>query len=381
VHQVAGVRTRRALLAAFVANGLGAPSFLARLPERQRDLDLSDAALGATLLGLALGALVASPAAGWAVHRVGSRAVTVASGVAIGASLCGLGAAPTAPLLFAALVVVGAADAAMDIAMNANGAAYEAAAGRSALQRLHAAWSVGALTGAALAAAAAAAGLAVGTHLVVVGVLVAGAALHARTGLVPTDPVVEVVGDGTPSRRRLVPTALVALAAATVAGAALEGIAGDWSAVQLDRLGVRASVAPLGFASFMAGMVGGRLVGDRRTDRLGGARVLRRGMALCAAGIAAGTASGEPVVFCAGLALAGFGLSGFFPLAFSSASRVPGVRAGTGTATVSLAARAGFLVEPVLVGALAEATDLRVAFAVAAAVAAALAVGAHRLLP
>ena len=77
-----------AIAAVFVANGLGGPSFLPRLPERQAALGLSDVGLGLVLMGMAVGALVASPAAGRAVGRVGSRPVAVAAGVAV-AARCG----------------------------------------------------------------------------------------------------------------------------------------------------------------------------------------------------------------------------------------------------------------------------------------------------
>lgn len=124
-------------------------------------------------------------------------------------------------------------------------------------------------------------------------------------------------------------------------------------------------------------MIVDRLVGDRRTDRHGRAAVLRRGMVLCAAGLGGGAVLGAPVPFLAGLGLAGAGVSVFFPLAFSAAVESAG---GTGAAVVSLGARAGFLVEPVLVGAVADATDLRVAFALTGAVAALVAGAAVRIV-
>jgi hypothetical protein len=79
--------------------------------------------------------------------------------------------------------------------------------------------------------------------------------------------------------------------------------------------------------------------------------------------------------------LAGAGASAFFPLAFSAAARLPGVAPGAGAATVSLAARLGFLAEPLVVGALAEAVGLRWAFLFVACVAAALAAAAPRIVP
>ncbi|HEX6567580.1 MAG TPA: MFS transporter, partial [Acidimicrobiales bacterium] len=304
-----------AVAAVFVANGLGGPSFLPRLPERQAALGLSDAGLGLVLIGMAAGALVASPAAGRAVERLGSRPVVVAAALALAASLWTAGAAAEPAVLFVALAAIGAADATMDIAMNANGAALERWSGRSIMHRLHGAWSLGALAGAGLAAAAAGVGVPLTAQLAAVGAVIAVGVVVSRPGLmaadaggaagpsaVPDEPAAlgaSTVGDGRrfavgdPERtahggsgragepsvarhRRLGP--LVVLAVATVGGAIIEGAPADWSAIRLDRMGAGPGVAALGFAAFMGGMLFGRLVGDHLTDRFGGASVLRGGM-------------------------------------------------------------------------------------------------------
>jgi Major Facilitator Superfamily len=373
---------------AFVANGLGGPSFLARLPERQSALGLSDATLGLTLVGMALGAMAVSPAAGGLVSRLGSRPVLVVAAGGLGASLWTVGAAPNAPALFAALIVVGATDAAMDVSMNANGAAYGHRSGRSVMHGLHGTWSLGALAAAGIAAASAAAGVPLTVHLALVGVVIAGSVLVTRRGLLVGDaqaraPTNQGAADSGPGR--LVPSGrlirpIIVLAAATVGGAIIEGAPSDWSAIQLERMGVAAGVSALGYAAFMAGMVAGRFAGDRLTDRFGGALVLRGGTALVAVGLVTGIAVNHPAAFAFGLTLAGLGAAGFFPLAFSAAARTKGVSPGSGAATVSLAARLGFMVEPVLVGAAAELLSLRWAFGLVAVVALVLAAAAPRII-
>src|SRR5690606_21056571 len=157
---------------------------LPRLPERQASLGLSAAGLGAVLVGMAVGALVASPLAGRAVERLGSRRVVLAAAVGLGGALWTAGAAPTPAALFAALAAIGAADAAMDIAMNANGAAYERRAGRSVMHRLHGAWRRWPVGAAGLAAGGA--GLAVprSVRLAVGGAALAGGVVLVRGGLV-----------------------------------------------------------------------------------------------------------------------------------------------------------------------------------------------------
>ncbi len=377
------------MVVAFVANGLGGPSFLARLPERQSDLGLSDATLGLTLVGMALGAMAASPVAGGLVSRLGSRPVLVVAAGGLGAGLWTVGAAPNAPTLFAALTAVGATDAAMDISMNANGAAYENRSGRSVMHGFHGAWSLGALAAAGIAAAGAATGVPLTLHLAVVGAVIAGSVLATRRGLVgddarpsvPADPAAaeRTAGRAATSRRLVRP--MVVLAAATIGGAIIEGAPSDWSAIQLERMGVAAGVSALGYAAFMAGMVAGRFAGDRLTDRFGGAVVLRCGTALVAAGLVTGIAVNRPAAFAIGLTLAGLGAAGLFPLVFSAAARTEGVSPGSGAATVSLAARLGFMVEPVIVGAVADLLSLRWAFALVALVALVLAAAAPRIIP
>jgi MFS family permease len=384
------VRPRAAAVAAaFVVNGLGGPSFQPRLPERQAALGLSDAGLGVVLVGFAAGALVASPLAGRLIGKLGSRPVAVASAVALGASLWTAGAAPTPLTLALALALIGASDAAMDTAMNANAAAYEGRTGRSIMHRLHGAWSIGALTAAGVAALAAAARVPLTAQLAVTGVVLAGTVLVARTGLVPGRPSPLPAADpesggspagGVRARARWAGPLLV-LGVMTVGGAIVEGAPTDWSALRLERLGTGPGTAALGVAAFMAGMFAGRAVGDHLTDRYGGAIVLRGGMTLVAAGLGLGVAVDGPVTFAAGLVLAGAGASAFFPLAFSAAARLPGVAPGAGAATVSLAARLGFLAEPLVVGALAEAIGLRWAFLFVAGVAAVLAAAAPRIVP
>jgi MFS family permease len=389
------VRVRPSAIAVvFVANGLGGPSFLPRLPERQAALGLSDAGLGLVLVGMAAGALAASPAAGRAVGQVGSRPVAVAGALALAASLWTAGAAPHPVVLFVALLVIGAADAAMDIAMNANGAAYQRVSGRSLLHRLHGAWSLGSLVAAGLAALLAALGVSLTWHLLAVGMVVGLTGLAAGPWMVTDDHRPDVRGALSPApepvpaaipatprpRGRRIAAPLVALAAVTVAGAIIEGGPSDWSALRLERLGAGPGAAALGFAAFTAGMLAGRLTGDHLTDRLGGAAVLRGGMTLVAAGLLAGALVDHPLAFAAGLVVAGLGAAGLFPLAFSAAATTPGVAPGAGAATVSLAARLGFMAEPVLMGTLAELVGLRWAFAVVAGVAAAVALAAPRVL-
>ena len=136
--------------------------------------------------------------------------------------------------------------------------------------------------------------------------------------------------------------------------------------MRLERLGSGPGAAALGFAAFTAGMLAGRLIGDRLTDRHGGAAVLRGGMTLVAAGLVAGAVVDHPVVFAGGLVVAGAGRGRAVPAGHLGRGHDARGGPGAGAAVVSLAARLGFLVEPLLMGALAQTVGLRWAFVVVA---------------
>jgi MFS family permease len=395
----------------FACNGLGIPGFLARIPERQRDLDLSEGQLGLVVAGMALGAMVASAFAGRLIERLGSRKVALGAAGSMASSLWLLGVAPSAPVLFVALMAVGGVDAVMDTAMNANGALYEHETSHSVMHRLHGAWSLGALTAGGVASLAAGLDLPVSVHLALMGGLIGVFILIARPGLPPGRVVhdQEAIGSSAPAGavgaadagaggaggevvdpdavrpgrivKRSWMRGVAVLAGATVAGAMLEGVPFDWAAVRIEQFDVASWVPALGMATFMAGMFAGRLMGDHLTDRYGRAEVLRAGTALGAAGFALGVFVPHPVTFIGGLLVSGAGVSAFFPLAFSAASRTPGVAPGVGAAVVSLSARIGFLVEPILVGALAEAVGLRWGFLLVAVLAVGVSVAAPRIVP
>lgn len=70
---------RRALAAVFLVNGTVLASWVPHIPAARDRHTLGYGALGLVLLAMAAGAILALPAAGWLVERLGSRAVTRAA--------------------------------------------------------------------------------------------------------------------------------------------------------------------------------------------------------------------------------------------------------------------------------------------------------------
>src|SRR5215210_9327840 len=157
---------RRAVSVIFLLNGVLMGSWAARIPAVKERLDLGEAQLGLALGLVALGALVAMPVSGWMSARGGSRRTT-----RLAFALCCIGIpmpalAPSYALLLPAALLLGAGNGSLDVAMNAHGVAVERRFGSPILSSFHAAFSCGALAGAATSALAAGAGLDVRWHLV-----------------------------------------------------------------------------------------------------------------------------------------------------------------------------------------------------------------------
>lgn len=378
--QAEDVRSARIAVAAlFFVNGVALANWVPRIPAVKAALGLNDAALGMALLGTGLGALFGSLAAGALVARLGSRRTVLWAAVLLGATLVLPTLARSWAGLAAGLVAVGAADAAMDVAMNAHGVVVERRYGRSILNGFHGWWSLGAVTGGAAGSLASGLGIGAGAHLAAAGLVVALAALAAGRRLLPAS----ADRGGAAGRAVVLPARAVgAIGLVTLLAAFVEDAPGSWSGVYLtEDLGAGAGLAGAGYIASTGAMTFARLTGDRVVDRFGPTVTARAGALLVAAGVTGGLLLPGVAGAVGGFALLGLGIGAVFPLAFRAAGRLPGQPAGTAIAMVSLIARVGFLVAPPLVGALAELASLRLALGTVAVAALVLAGLAGRLDP
>jgi MFS family permease len=254
---------RVAVTAVFFLNGAVFSSWYARLPDIQEELGIGTGALGVALLGAPLGLLVAQPVAGAVVARIGSRPLVAAAPILL-APVVLPALAVDAPTLLLATLTVGATNGVLDISMNVQGLAVERAGRRRIFNSLHAAFSFGALTGAALAGVAIAAGLAPPAHLVIVAAVGAVGSLAAARGLLPAE------ADARPEGARVARPSRQLAALGVVAFCALlaEGSVFDWSAIFMSReTDASSALAPAGFAAFSLAMGLGRLSADRTAER------------------------------------------------------------------------------------------------------------------
>ncbi|MHA7190566.1 MFS transporter [Arthrobacter sp. MDT2-16] len=361
-------RARLAVSVLFLTNGAMFANLLPHYPAIKDGLELSNAAFGVSVAAFPLGAIVAGLASGALVRRFRSSRVATAGTWLIGLSILLAGIAPSWAVLTVTLFVAGAMDAITDVAQNSHGLRVQKLYRRSILNSFHAVWSIGAVLGGLMGAAAA--GLAVprGLHLTVSFVLFSILTLACYHLLLPGPEPSEPAGDasvepgsGRARRRTVTVGILAALVVVGIAGALVEDAGSTWAAVYLTgSLGAAPTVAGLGFVALVGLQFVGRLFGDRLVDRFGQRAVAQAGGALAAIGM--GTALLFPSIplTIVGFGLAGLGVATLVPAAMHSADELPGLRPGTGLTVISWLLRLGFLLSPPIVGAVADASSLRV---------------------
>lgn len=363
-------RARFAITAVFALNGSLFATFSARLPAIQDRTGISDGQLGLALLCAMIGLLSVQLVAGALVSRFGSRPVVLGGALGYALGLVPVALSTSFGALAASMFLIGVASGPLDVAMNVHGLTIERRIERPILSGLHAAFSFGALAGAAAGGLVADAGVGVVSHFAVVAAVGAALALVLRALLLP--PGADAAPEGPRFARPTRALALVGLFA--ICAVLAEGAVSNWSAVYLEgEVGAGEGTAAASLAAFSLGMGIGRLTGDRLSAILGAVRLARGGASLAAVAIAIALLADSPLIAIAGFAVAGVGLAALFPLALRAAAE-RGDSAGPAVAAVSAMAYVGFIAGPPAIGGLAELVGLRAALALVVACLAAAAV-------
>ena len=273
--------------------------------------------------------------------------------------------APSITTLAIALFIFGAAHGSMDVTMNAWAGEVERHLKKPVMNSFHGMWSVGAGLGAATGYFAVNLEASPQVHFMIAALL--ALALALPFGLMPWTSERREKVEGEP----IYPLPKGALAVAgiiTFCAALGEGAMADWSAIFLiDVAEVDEAKAALGFAVFSCAMVFMRFTADQVIMRTGPVLVARVGGVVAGLGTLLAVLVGNYYVILAGFMLMGLGFSVVFPLAFSRATNDGNLAPGAAIASVATLGYGGMLLGPVIIGFIAEASSIRMSFAVVAA--------------
>ena len=355
---------RFATFLTFGLNGFGLGMWLVHLPNVEHDIGVPHSVLGLLLLVLGGSALAGMQVVGPLVDKIGPRRLAPAALAAFGLSLTVAGWLTSWWALGLLLIVMGFANGALDVAMNAHAVVVERGYHRPIMAAFHAVWSIGGAFAALIGAAVLNANVPTGITLTATGLFCAALSLVAGRYTMDADHHGQVEETVT-TEAKPASKGLVWILGGLALGLMLsEGVANDWAALELKGvLNASASEAALGYGSFAVAMTIGRFATDRIAAAIGATRVVRYGAAIAAVGLTvASTASWIPLAL-AGWALFGIGLSGGVPQLFTAAGNLDHRSAGALMARVVGLGYVGLLAGPAVIGGLTRLMPLNVAFA------------------
>jgi predicted MFS family arabinose efflux permease len=373
-------RAQLAIAALFCFLGFQYATWASRLPALATRLDLNETEVGLLLMACGAGAAASFPLVAFLMKRLGSRLLSLASAVGLVVILLGLSAAPNYPVALLIICADGVAVACLNVAMNAQGAALEAAYQRKAMTQLHATFSGGSFAAALVASGMNTVTSAVAPHFATAAVLLLLLLVCARPRLLADPQEQPAAAEHKDRSRRRRPTlasrVTLWLGCAMVFGTVTEGAMNDWSALYMkDVAGAPDRLAPLGIAVVSVMMVAARLLGDGWRSRWGDARVVRVGSAVAGTGLALALLAGGVVPALVGFACVGLGIAAVTPCLYVAAA----AQGSDALALVATMGTIGLLAGPAVIGFVAGASSLSWGMAVVAGSAIVVAVCTTRI--
>jgi fucose permease len=238
------------------------------------------------------------------------------------------------------------------------------------MSSFHGFWSAGVLVGSAVSGLSSRAGVDTRLQFAVVALVLAVTGATAARVLIDDPTAAETEAPpafALPTR----PVLLIGLVGLCSVFAEQAGT--DWSALYVKReLAGSASTAALAVSVFAGTMAAVRLVGDRAIRRLGPVGTVRASGACAVAGALIVVLAPDLAVAFGGFALLGLGVAVVVPVVFAAAGRV-GPHPARSVAGVAGVAYGSGLVAPGVIGGIASASSLPVAFGLVAALVAVMA--------
>ena len=351
----------------FFSGGSSLALWAVHIPLIERTVGISYVTLGALFMFSGLGGFAAMQIYGWIIDHIGAKTATRIGGLVVGLSLLGPAFAQDVWSLGLAIFFLGFGIAGVDVGMNAAALQVDKVNKRAIFTFFHLFWSVGGLFGAALGFATISAGFDQSQTLSITGVVLSVTGVIVAGWLLPNE-VVATKEDKNKNRvaskanRRVLPLVILAGLMAA-AGAIIESVAQDWSALYLiDIQDVSVALAAWGLAAFNLGMITGRIFIDRIVENKGRGFIIRWGSLLGGVAIAAQAIAPNFETSLALWYFLGLGISGVVPQIFAAGGEIgEATHSGRNMARVVGITYIGALAGPSAIGLLTALYPLNVA--------------------
>ena len=350
----------------FFGLGFATAAWAPLIPFAQQRLHFNHADFGLLLLCSGLGAMLAMPATGKIVQRVGCR-VPIGFALLLLAVLLPSLSLWTTPLMMAiTLFLFGTAAGSLGVALNIQAVVVEKNSLKSLMSGFHGMASLGGLAGVltitallALSISAVMSAFAVSLLLVIIVFLSVPYSIKAveNTSLEASSKVKKSI------RQRLPQPLIILIGIACFIIFMVEGAAMDWSGIYLtQQYGVNAAFAGLAYTFFAIAMTTGRFTGDYLIRYFGEKKLLTYSAICATLGLALVSIVPYWWLVLVGYTLVGTGCSNIVPIMFSRAGRQTVMPSAVALSCVSTMAYTGILVGPAFIGMVSELIGLSTVF-------------------
>ena len=350
----------------FFGLGFATAAWAPLIPFAQQRLHFNHADFGLLLLCSGLGAMLAMPATGKIVQRIGCR-VPIGFALLLLAVLLPSLSLWTSPLMMAiTLFLFGTAAGSLGVALNIQAVVVEKNSLKSLMSGFHGMASLGGLAGVltitallALSISSVMSAFAVSLLLVIIVFLSVPYNIKAveNTLLEASSKVKKSI------RQRLPQPLIILIGIACFIIFMTEGAAMDWSGIYLtQQYGVNAAFAGLAYTFFAIAMTTGRFTGDYLIRYFGEKKLLTYSAICATLGLALVSIAPHWWLVLVGYTLVGTGCSNIVPIMFSRAGRQTVMPSAVALSCVSTMAYTGILVGPAFIGMVSELIGLSTVF-------------------
>ena len=350
----------------FFGLGFATAAWAPLIPFAQQRLHFNHADFGLLLLCSGLGAMLAMPATGKIVQRVGCR-VPIGFALLLLAVLLPSLSLWTTPLMMAiTLFLFGTAAGSLGVALNIQAVVVEKNSLKSLMSGFHGMASLGGLAGVltitallALSISAVMSAFAVSLLLVIIIFLSVPYSIKAveNTSLEASSKVKKSI------RQRLPQPLIILIGIACFIIFMVEGAAMDWSGIYLtQQYGVNTTFAGLAYTFFAIAMTTGRFTGHYLIRYFGEKKLLTYSAICATLGLALVSIAPYWWLVLVGYTLVGTGCSNIVPIMFSRAGRQTVMPSAVALSCVSTLAYTGILVGPAFIGMIGELIGLSTVF-------------------
>jgi MFS family permease len=348
----------------YFISGFGYSAWASRIPSIQQHLHLNEAQLGAVLFAMPAGLMLTMPLTGQLLSRFTSRSIMFGGAMLFNVMLSLLGFANQTWQLVAILFFFGSSRNLFNLSLNAQSISVQSLYDRSIMTFFHGVWSLAGFAGAALGYIMVMFSVAPTWHLPAVGIAMIIAALFFFPETIYHKPSAQ--------QKRpvfsLPDKFLLKFALICFACMACENTMYDWSGIYFVKaVHTTKQAATAGFVFYMVAMTISRFAGDKLVNKLGIKPILTYSGWMIFAGMLIAVLIPYTAAACIGFVLTGAGVSCIVPLVFSMAGKSKTMSGASALAAISTIGYLGFLLVPPLVGFVAQAAGLRVAFGMMAA--------------